>query len=500
MELADRIRNRYILGLSALAITILATYLGLQNIIARQDNLGEVIRIAGEQAGLTHRIAFFTGQMRHADNAEDFRTVRRQVHVAIGRMGERHGWLMHGNPDEDLPRVSSDLLDLIYNDPSFGLDLATSRFLQRAEMYADRDFEDRAKGELYFIYVTNYGPYVLDTLQEAAVQEYEAIAQNQIETLKRYETLAVAMALIIILLEVIFIFRPMERSVRSSMRSMTDSISHLEATASNLQEAKRQAETAERAKSQFVSTMSHELRTPLNAIIGFSESMESGVYGPIASPRQRARLGDISSAARHLLSLVNDILDMSAAVEGTVDLKDDHFALAEVLEEIESYLLPLALAKSQVLDIDRTDGDTVWVRGDKRRIMQVGMNIAANAIKYSGNGTLVTMDVVIDTDGSAGFRVCDQGPGMSKEDIETARRPFGRTRSAMTSATEGTGLGLPLATEILSLHGGELTIDSIVGKGTVVTAVFPAERVEFLFSSAAGMPQADLFDAERRAG
>ena len=231
------------------------------------------------------------------------------------------------------------------------------------------------------------------------------------------------------------------------------------------------------ARSDFLTAISHELRTPLNAIIGFSDAILSQLHGPVP-PRQSEYVGDIHRSGRHLLALVNDLLDSAAVDAGQLRLDDDDFDLAAMVAEAVAMARPRAEATGITLAAT-IEPRGLRLRADRRRLMQAILNLCTNAIKYNRQDGRVAISSRIDPDdGSCAIVVADTGIGMSAEDLATALTPFGRVGGRSSAGvTEGTGLGLPLTARIVELHGGRLTFDSNPGQGTTATITLPPSRV-----------------------
>ncbi len=469
MSPVKSIRVRYILGLGALAVLIAAICFIARDTIERQENNGRVINIAGNQIGLSNRISFFVGQMRASATEEDYVTARVQVGRAVHLMRERHAALLNGDPARDIPKIMTPLLDTIYFDPGFGLDGATKRFLEHAEeVYRTEYGELEAKNGSY-VYVVTYGPYVLETLLNAAVTEYEEFNRREIQGLRNFEIIAMAAAMLMLLVEALFIFRPLERKVR-------DAIAEISTQRDALGREKNRAEHASRAKTDFLSNMSHELRTPLNAIIGFTECLTMGIYGQLATPKQRECVETINRSGNHLLNLVNDILDVGAAEAGTLVLDEGSVSVDALISSSVTMIAPLAKKAGVVLHMDRDRFPAPELRADERRVRQILINLLTNAVKYTGRGGNVRVRTRIEADGRIGFEIADTGVGMTAAEIAVARERFGRAGNILTRGQDGAGLGLPMVIDLAARHGASVDIVSQKGRGTRVTVLFPAER------------------------
>ena len=267
--------------------------------------------------------------------------------------------------------------------------------------------------------------------------------------------------------------RVMERTL-----DLREEIEHHKDTMKALDNAKEDAELANRSKSEFLANMSHELRTPLNAIIGFSEITRQEMFGPIGNPKYLEYSGDMHDSGRHLLELVNDILDMSAAEFGKIDLQENEVSLSEISEICVRMLAGKAHEKG-VDVVNRLDGKLPKVRCDARRIRQVLINLLSNAVKFTEDGGKVEISAEVVKSGSLSLKVSDNGIGMDEEGVIHALTPFGRVGSAMIShqQTSSTGLGVPLSKKLVEAHEGIFEIESEPGKGTTIIIRLPAKRV-----------------------
>jgi len=238
------------------------------------------------------------------------------------------------------------------------------------------------------------------------------------------------------------------------------------------------AEQANKAKSSFLANMSHELRTPLNAILGFSEVMKDQHLGPVHNPRYLSYAADIHSSGRHLLAIINDVLDLSKIEAGKMSLDNaEHFALAPVLASAVTMLKGLGEKFGVSVHNDIPD-DGLAVIAVERMIRQIVINLVGNAIKFTPPGGSVHLGGRLLPDGSYEISVRDTGVGMSEAEMAHALTPFGQNENRLARKQDGTGLGLPLAKAMLELHGGSLRMESVKDKGTSVIMTLPATRVE----------------------
>tara|TARA_B100000315_G_C14560553_1_gene580342 strand:+ start:621 stop:2051 length:1431 start_codon:yes stop_codon:yes gene_type:complete len=245
-----------------------------------------------------------------------------------------------------------------------------------------------------------------------------------------------------------------------------------------LKEAKEHAETANRSKSEFLANMSHELRTPLNAIIGFSETLDHGVFGPLANEKQHEYVTDIHESGTHLLDLINEVLDVSAIEAGKLALDETDVDVTSVTDAAIRLVKSRAEQGGVELQV-QLNGLRPIVRGDERRLKQIFVNLLSNAIKFTGKGGSVSLELCRNDDNSIAFLFADTGIGMSDEDLKKALEKFGQVKREKGIKNEGTGLGLPLAKSLVEAHGGKFNLNSIVGEGTTVTVSIPSERVVY---------------------
>jgi signal transduction histidine kinase len=231
----------------------------------------------------------------------------------------------------------------------------------------------------------------------------------------------------------------------------------------------RQLEAASQHKSEFLANMSHELRTPLNAIIGFSEVLAQGMFGEI-NEKQTEYLQDILESGRHLLSLINDILDLSKIEAGRMDLELSEFDLPQAIQNALTLVRERALRRGIALH-HAIDDRVAAIRSDERKVKQVLLNLLSNAIKFTPEGGRIEVRAA-STDGMVEVSVTDTGVGIAPEDQEAVFEEFRQVGTADKKA-EGTGLGLALSRKFVELHGGRIWVTSQVGVGSTFTFTLP---------------------------
>ena len=240
--------------------------------------------------------------------------------------------------------------------------------------------------------------------------------------------------------------------------------------AENYEQEKIRAEEANQSKSEFLANMSHELRTPLNAINGFSDIMKKEMFGPLGDPRYKEYVSDILFSGQHLLSLINDILDMSKIEAGKMTLNTATLQMSDMINQV--IRIVRGRADDNRLKLIYDEQVVPEIEADPRAVKQILLNLATNAIKFTPEGGAVTIDV---NPNSAGLimSITDTGIGISEEDIQRLAQPFEQIDSQHSRKHEGTGLGLALSKSLVELHGGNFRIESVVGQGTKVTFTLP---------------------------
>jgi signal transduction histidine kinase len=259
--------------------------------------------------------------------------------------------------------------------------------------------------------------------------------------------------------------------VIATMRAAAGKMRHIN---ENLRLSESQLVETSKAKSDFIARMSHELRTPLNAIIGFSEMICEAMIGPLDA-RYRGYGADIHNAGRHLQNVINDILDISKIEGGRLELRDEAVAIEDMVESCRRIVAAMAEATGVALSVDIAQ-TLPLIRCDALRFRQILLNLMSNAVKFTPAGGRTTVSATTD-DGFAVITVADTGIGMREEDIAIALEPFrqvgGGAQDILTRRFAGTGLGLPLAKALVELHGGTLTITSVLDRGTTVCIRLP---------------------------
>ena len=261
-----------------------------------------------------------------------------------------------------------------------------------------------------------------------------------------------------------------DRDLRRTVENLRLSQERIEELAANYEQEKIRAEEANRSKSEFLANMSHELRTPLNAINGFSEIMAGELFGPLGDERYADYVKDILSSGQHLLSLINDILDMSKIEAGKLQLQAEPIDPDELIEQSVRIMRARAEEKQIALIVECEA--LPQIEADPRALKQVLLNLMSNAVKFTPEEGQVIVRGYNANDGVV-LQVTDSGIGIAKEDLPRLGRPFEQIENQHSKSHQGSGLGLALSKSLIEMHGGTMRIDSVLGKGTTVSFCLP---------------------------
>ena len=266
--------------------------------------------------------------------------------------------------------------------------------------------------------------------------------------------------------------------LRKSQQALERQTAELADLAEKYAEEKTRAEEANAAKSKFLANMSHELRTPLNAIIGFSEIMESGMFGPLGADKYIEYSRDIRESGQYLLDVINDILDMSKIEAGGIRLSPEAVELDTLLADCIRVVSTRASEKR--LAIKAEVEPAIHLNADRRALKQIALNVLSNAVKFTPDGGAVTVQGRL-RGGAVIIGIRDNGIGIPRQALQKLGRPFEQVESQLTKRHQGSGLGLAIAKSLVELHGGAMRIRSRLGRGTLVMVRLPAD-------AAAAMP------------
>ncbi|GGC97439.1 sensor histidine kinase [Undibacterium terreum] len=319
----------------------------------------------------------------------------------------------------------------------------------------------------------------INTLQQGERSSLE-LATTRMEASRKQARLAIAACIILGLLITLGSFFVIRRDLIH--RSITDEA--LRKSNEDLLAASARAQQSDRIKSSFLATMSHELRTPLNSIIGFSGILFQELAGPL-NTEQKKQLGMVRESSRHLLALVNDVLDISKVEAGQLQVLQVPFPIAESLTRSVSLVAPLAEKKGLTLTT-KIGGDLGEIVSDKRRLEQILINLLSNAVKFTEKGQITLTAEMVDDYAQdedsvpqqiMRVQIQDTGMGIRPEDMPALFQPFRQIEDRVNKPHEGTGLGLAISQRLLALMGGQISVESVVGQGSIFTVILPRHGI-----------------------
>ncbi|MFK5915033.1 MAG: ATP-binding protein [Woeseiaceae bacterium] len=616
-SVVNSLRNRYIFGLGLLAILISVSYMTMQNIVSQQRNFSQLINIAGHQSGLVNRISYFSSLMTITDDLSEFEMAKSQVGRGINKIKESHYILQNGSEEKSIPFVTNENLKNIYDDHQVGINISLTRFLKHAQKIYKSDINKLNANSIDYIYLTSYGPHILEPILDSAVSEYEKIGNASIYEIERIELIIWLITLLVLIVEAILIFNPLVKKVKLSINSLEKSVAAHEVSENRLLEAQRlaslgdwqlnlnegtlvwtdeiyrifgvtretftptldavlqrvhpddsarvkehlnytdfnsesshfehriihsdgservvnnqftvhisdkekitsltgtiqditeqnfvlqelelykndleklvderttalraaceEAEQANKSKSQFLSNMSHELRTPLNAIIGFSEMLQD--YGDDITPDEKEDyIRHVIKGGKHLLRLINEILDLSSIDAGHLDINIQPTHINSIINEIV-FDLEVALANKRSINLINQLGEqALTVLVDPLRFKQIIINLISNAVKYNHEGGSVTIRAESLEKETLRIIITDNGYGISVSNMDKLFEPFERL-SFKHGNIEGTGIGLTITKQLVESMNGDIGVESVDGKGSTFWIELPKTQLKVL--------------------
>ena len=440
---ARGLTKRYVVALSLVALmaTMILTLSSLSSQQAEDD--ASLINKAGRQRMLSQRISMLTFEYTHGALTESAAPVRLRLERAIDLFLTSH---------DELARVADQTPEIatIYHDGGTSLDYLSQRFVGDA-----RDILDNGGTDEHLRRLAADAEIILPRL-DAATNAFEAVAQRRARGMARFEWAAFLVTLTVLLLEALLIFRPAAQAIGKTM--------------DRLKRARKDAEAAADAKSEFLANMSHEIRTPLNGVLGMADALTHTDL----DADQLEKIRTIQSSGDLLLTVVNDILDLSKIDSGKVTLEDRPFEMRALTRWCHDNFAQACDDKGLAFEMDLDAEADKRYLGDATRLRQILANLLSNAIKFTEAGR-VSLTVSTSEAGLA-ISVRDTGIGIPEDRVKAIFDPFVQADVSTTRTHGGTGLGLSITRRLIEHMGGQLNVESAPGCGTCFTAVLPLEK------------------------
>lgn len=434
------IKLRYIIALSLIAIAVSLSAISMRYVFQAQDNDANLINRAGQQRMLSQRIALFIERLSKCDTENGSHL--KDLLASVDRFEANHSYL---SSLEDLPSAAYN-----YYFAEQNVNAKTKLYINAARDYANKP----ACANVPALFKAANTDTLLNLLDKI-VKEFENAAKNRVSSVEKLEMLLWITTLVLLLLEIIFIFRPMEQKIIATIRS-------LDAARDKAQSSEQLALDANKAKSEFLASMSHELRTPLNGLFGM---IDLAIDNPNKSGEY---LKKAKNAGRQLLVLINDVLDLSKIEAGKLNIEKVPLDLYQMIDDVVSSQATYCRRKNLAFVYQKETGIPKSVIGDPTRISQVLHNLLSNAIKFTHSGEVslkVSMHVKQQKHWLT-FTVSDTGIGISEEQQQHIFNKFEQADQTTARLYGGTGLGLSISAKLAELLEGNLTVESSEGTGS----------------------------------
>lgn len=449
---ARRLTILYIFALSTVALLTIGAQVLVQWQLESSQTDSQVINIAGRQRMLSQRLAKSSLQLQAAAEESDA-AVKQEMTAALAEWESNHNGLQHGDRSNGLKGELSPQLTKLFSEvrPHYeAIRLAAQKqIIAKPGEDVSASVRDIREHEAAFL-------EGMDNIVSRCVLE----AEGRVARLRNSELALLALTLLVLVAEGLFIFKP-------AVRQIEHVVARLEATGARLTVAKEEAEAANEAKTRFLANVSHELRTPMTAVLGMTELARE-----CDDPERRDQyLTIVEQAGQSLLRLLNDLIDTAKIEVAELELRETTFQPVTVNRRVVDLLRPLAATKGIDLQCKHDDVADCTVLGDEERLMQVLINLVGNAIKYTDAGHVcATLEAIASGAGNLRlvWTISDTGIGINSEDQARLFEPFFQVEASPEASRGGAGLGLSICAKILDALGGSIELSSAVGKGTTV--------------------------------
>ena len=476
MSIANKLTSRYVVALVLIALLGIGANLVLKFLISTQDSFASVINICGRQRMLSQRISMMAHRLVIEKDSAQFHRISAELKSAIELMEKSHHALINGDAAMNIsPDIAKTAAEIYFGSPLY-LDNQVTLFLQSAKKLLATAPADLSYNTPELQQIISVAHKSLLAALEEAVKHFEAQSRGQIRYVQRIENVILISTLICLLLEALLIFRPM--------------VSWVTETHLGLEDALDGAVKANKAKSDFLRNVSHEIRTPMNGIIGAANLLNDEPLSE--NTRELSQL--IKGAAVSLMMLLNDLIDYSRIESGDIDINDEVFDLDAVLREVIKIWQYAADHKGLTLSAEYTTNLAAHYVGDPNRIRQILYHLMDNAIKFTEIGSvgIVVREEELEHVNLISIDVEDTGIGIPAERLNDIFLDFSQGDPSVTRKFGGVGLGLTIARAIANKMGGDLTVQSGVGCGSIFT-------LQILLNRAAESISAQLSAGESQA-